>query len=167
MMSEWVELSNGTYGVILNLEADSVGVVLFGTQAGLKEQDIVKRTGRVFSSISSRSGPALLGRVVNPLSMPLDGKGPIQTDNFRPIECPAPDVISRQPVCEPLQTGVEAIDSMIPIGRGQRQAVHGDRETGKTSIILDTIINQKGKNISASMYDWTKGFDCIQACSSS
>lgn len=144
MMSEWVEFSNGTYGMVLNLEADSVGVVLFGTQEGLKEQDIVKRTKRV-SSIPV--GPALLGRVVNPLSMPLDGKGPIETQEYRPLEFLAPDVIVRQPVCEPFQTGIKAIDSMIPIGRGQRELIIGDRETGKTALILDAIINQKNKNM--------------------
>lgn len=143
-MSEWVEFSNGTYGMVLNLEVGSVGVVLLGSQEGLKEQDIVKRTGKI---ASIPVGPALLGRVVNPLGVPLDGKGPIETTHTRPLESDAPNVIERQPVCEPLQTGVKAIDSMIPIGRGQRQLVIGDRQTGKTTLLLDTILNQKGKNM--------------------
>lgn len=144
MMSEWVEFSNGTLGMVLNLEKDSVGVVLFGTEEGIKEQDVVKRTGKV-SSIPV--GEALLGRVVNPLGHPLDGKGPIATDHFRPIEYNAPNVVQRKPVSEPLQTGIKAIDAMIPIGRGQRELLIGDRQTGKTAIILDTIINQKDKGV--------------------
>lgn len=144
MMSEWVQFSNGTYGMVLNLELDSVGVVLFGSQEGLKEQDVVKRTGKI-SSIPV--GPSLLGRVVNPLGIPIDGKGPINTDEYRLLEGHSPNVIERQPVGEPLQTGVKAIDSMIPIGRGQRQLIIGDRQTGKTTIILDTIINQKDTGV--------------------
>lgn len=144
MMSELVEFSNGTLGMVLNLEADSVGVVLFGSEEGLKEQDIVKRTHKI---ASVPVGEALLGRVVNSLGVPLDGKGPIITDHFRPIESPAPNVVQRKPVNEPLQTGIKAIDAMIPIGRGQRELIIGDRETGKTTLILDTIINQKNKNI--------------------
>lgn len=144
MMSELVEFSNGTMGMVLNLEADSVGVVLFGSEEGLREHDIVKRTGKI-SSVPV--GEALLGRVVDPLGKPLDGKGPIVTDQFRFIEHNAPNVVERQPVNEPLQTGVKAIDSMIPIGRGQRELIIGDRQTGKTTIILDTIINQKDKDI--------------------
>lgn len=143
-MSEWVEFPNGTYGMVLNLEADSVGVVLLGTEEGLKEQDIVKRTGKV---ASIPVGEALLGRVVNPLGIPLDGKGPIETSHTRPLEGPAPNVVERQPVCEPLQTGIKAIDSMIPIGRGQRELIIGDRQTGKTTLILDTILNQRNKNM--------------------
>lgn len=144
MMSELVEFSNGTIGMVLNLEAGSVGVVLFGSEEGLKEQDVVKRTGKI-SSVPV--GEALLGRVVNPLGEPIDGKGPISTKDSRPLESRAPNVVEREPVCEPLQTGVKAIDGMIPIGRGQRELLIGDRQTGKTTIILDTILNQKGKNI--------------------
>lgn len=144
MMSELVEFSNGTFGMVLNLETDSVGVVLFGSEEGLKEQDIVKRTGKI---TLVPVGEALLGRVVNPLGAPIDGKGPIQTTEFRPIESPAPNVVQRKPVNEPLQTGIKAIDAMIPIGQGQRELILGDRQTGKTTIILDTIINQKDKGV--------------------
>jgi len=144
MMSELVEFSNGTMGIILNLEEHSVGVVLLGSEQGLKEHDIVKRTGKI---CSVPAGESLLGRVVNPLGVPIDGKGPIITKEFRNIEHGAPSVVERKPVNEPLQTGVKAIDSMIPIGRGQRELLIGDRETGKTTIILDTIINQKNKNM--------------------
>lgn len=144
MMSELVEFSNGTIGMVLNLEIDSVGVVLFGTEEGIREESIVKRTGRI-SSVPV--GEALLGRVVNPLGEPLDGKGPIKTDQYRPIEHGSPSVVDRKPVSEPLQTGVKAIDAMIPIGRGQRELIIGDRETGKTMIAVDTIINQKNKNM--------------------
>lgn len=143
-MSEWVEFPNGTFGMVLNLEADSVGVVLLGSQEGLKEQDVVKRTGKV---ASIPVGPALLGRVVNPLGIPIDGKGPINTPHSRPLEGHAPNVVERQPVCEPLQTGIKAIDSMIPIGRGQRELIIGDRQTGKTTLIVDTIINQLNKDM--------------------
>lgn len=144
MMSELVEFSNGTIGMVFNLESDSVGVVLFGSEEGLKEHDIVKRTGKV---AVVPVGEALLGRVVNPLGVPLDGKGPIETKHFGPIEHGAPNVVQRQPVSEPLQTGVKAIDGMIPIGRGQRELLIGDRQTGKTTLILDTIINQKNQNM--------------------
>ena len=144
MMSELVEFSNGTQGMVLNLEADSVGVVLFGSEEGLKEQDIVKGTGKI---AMVPVGEALLGRVVNPLGEPLDGKGPIVTQEFRPIESPAPNVVQRKPVQEPLETGIKAIDAMIPIGRGQRELILGDRQTGKTTIMLDTIINQKNKGV--------------------
>lgn len=144
MMAEWVEFSNGTLGMVLNLEEHSIGVVLFGTEEGIKEQSLVKRTGKI---ASIPVGEALLGRVVNPLGVPLDGKGPIKTETFRPLEFMAPNVIERQPVCEPLQTGIKAIDGMIPIGLGQRELIIGDRETGKTTIILDTIINQKNTGV--------------------
>lgn len=144
MMAEWVEFSNGTLGMVLNLEENNIGVVLFGSEEGIKEQSIVKRTGKI---ASIPVGEALLGRVVNPLGVPLDGKGPILTENFRPLECRAPNVIERQPVSQPLQTGIKAIDGMIPIGLGQRELIIGDRETGKTTIILDTIINQKNTGI--------------------
>lgn len=143
MMSELVEFPNGTKGIVLNLEADNVGVVLLGTEIGIKEQDIVKRTGKI---ASVPVGEALLGRVVDPLGNPLDGKGAIHTDETRNLEGLAPNVIERQPVCEPVQTGIKAIDAMIPIGRGQRQLVIGDRQTGKTTILLDMIFNQKGKD---------------------
>ncbi|MCI0531065.1 MAG: F0F1 ATP synthase subunit alpha [candidate division Zixibacteria bacterium] len=144
MMSELVEFSNGTIGMVLNLEEDNVGVALFGSDQGIKEQDLVKRTGKI---ASVPVGEALLGRVVDPLGKPIDGKGPIVTDKFRPIEGQAPNVVQRQPVNQPIQTGLKAIDSMIPIGRGQRELVIGDRQTGKTAIALDTIINQKGTDV--------------------
>ena len=144
MMSELVEFSNGTQGIALNLEEGSVGVVLLGSEEGIKELDIVKRTKKV---CTVPVGVALLGRVVNPLGEPIDGKGPVQTEHFRPIEFKAPNVVERQPVNEPVQTGIKAIDGMIPIGRGQRELLIGDRQTGKTTIILDTILNQKDKNI--------------------
>ena len=142
MMSELVEFPNKTNGMALNLETDSVGVILFGPSYEIKEQDIVKRTGKI---VSVPVGDALLGRVVNALGHPLDGKGAIETTQFRNIENQAPSVVERSPVNEPIQTGIKAIDSMIPIGRGQRELIIGDRQTGKTTVILDTIINQKGK----------------------
>lgn len=144
MFSELVEFSNGTVGMILNLELDNVGVVLLGPEQGIKEQDIVKRTGKI---ISIPVGEALLGRVVDPLGRPIDGKGPIVTEHYHNLESKAPNVVQRQPVGEPVQTGIKAIDSMIPIGRGQRELIIGDRQTGKSTIILDTIINQKGKDL--------------------
>ena len=144
MMSELVEFPDGTIGMVLNLEEDNVGVALFGSDQGIKEQDIVKRTGKI---ASVPVGEAMLGRVVNPLGQPKDGKGPIATKEFRPIESIAPNVVQRRPVNEPVQTGLKAIDSMIPIGRGQRELIIGDRQTGKTAIILDTIINQKGGDL--------------------
>ena len=144
MMSELVEFSNGTVGMVLNLEEDNVGVALFGSDRGIKEQDMVKRTGRI---ASVPVGEALSGRVVDPLGNPIDGKGPIVTDKFRPMEGRAPNVVQRRPVNEPVQTGLKAIDSMIPIGRGQRELIIGDRQTGKTAIVLDTIINQKKSDI--------------------
>lgn len=143
MMSELVEFPNGTLGIVLNLETDNVGIVLLGTDIGIKEQDIVKRTGKI---ASVPVGEALIGRVVDPLGNPLDGKGPIYTKETRPLEGPAPNVIQRQPVNEPVQTGIKAIDSMIPIGRGQRELLIGDRQTGKTTVILDMILNQHDKN---------------------
>lgn len=143
MMSELVEFPNGTVGIVLNLEEDNVGVVLLGSDVGIREQDIVKRTGKI---ASIPVGEALIGRVVDPLGRPLDGKGPIYTTETRPLEGPAPDVVERQPVSEPVQTGIKAIDSMIPIGRGQRELIIGDRQTGKTTILIDTILNQKGKD---------------------
>ncbi len=141
--SELVLFENGSKGLALNLDEDSVGVVVLGEYHNLKEGQLVKRTGKI---VSVPVGEAMLGRVVNPLGEPLDGKGPIVTQDFREIEFKAPGVIYRQPVNTPLQTGLKSIDSMIPIGRGQRELIIGDRQTGKTAIALDTIINQKGKN---------------------
>lgn len=143
MMSELVEFPNGTLGIVLNLEVDNVGVVLLGSGIGIKERDIVKRTGQI---ASVPVGEALVGRVVDPLGNPLDGKGPICTTQRRSLEGIAPNVVQRQPVNEPVQTGIKAIDAMIPIGRGQRELIIGDRQTGKTTILLDMILNQKGKN---------------------
>ncbi|MCX8056267.1 MAG: F0F1 ATP synthase subunit alpha [Ignavibacteria bacterium] len=140
MASELVEFPNGVFGMVLNLEEDNVGAILFGDDTQIKEGDIVKRTKRV---ASIPVGEELLGRVVNPLCQPLDGKGPITTNQYLPIERKALGVIYRQPVKEPLQTGLKAIDGMIPIGRGQRELIIGDRQTGKTAIAIDTIINQK------------------------
>ena len=138
--------SNGqtVYGMAQNLEEDEVGAVLLGDVTAIKENDQVKTTGRI---VEIPSGKEMLGRVVNPLGMPIDGKGPIKAEGMRPVEFKAPGVIQRQPVEEPMQTGILAIDSMIPIGRGQRELIIGDRQTGKTSIAVDAIINQKGKNM--------------------
>lgn len=144
MAGELLEFSNGVMGMALNLEEDNVGVVILGPYTEIREGDQVKRTGRI---MEVPVGEALLGRVVNPLGQPLDGRGPIETTQFRPIESPAPGVMDRKSVHEPMQTGIKAIDSMIPIGRGQRELIIGDRQTGKTSIALDTIINQKGKDV--------------------
>ena len=140
MASELVEFPNEVYGMVLNLEEDNVGCVLFGESTLVKEGDTVKRTGRV---ASMPVGDAMLGRVITPLGLPVDGKGPINTKDFLPIERKALGVIQRQPVKEPLQTGITAIDAMIPIGRGQRELIIGDRQTGKTAVAVDTIINQK------------------------
>lgn len=144
MAGELVEFSNGTYGMAQNLEDNSISIVLLGSDVGIKEGDIVKRTGRV---VSVPVGDDVLGRVVNALGQPIDGKGDIKPVRFDPIEHTAPGIIERQPVKEPLQTGIKAIDSMIPIGRGQRELIIGDRQTGKTVIATDTIINQKGKDV--------------------
>ncbi|MFH0941223.1 MAG: F0F1 ATP synthase subunit alpha [Candidatus Omnitrophota bacterium] len=147
MAGELVEFSGNVIGMVLNLEEDSVGVIIFGADnpdRNIKEGDIVKRTGKI---IQVPVGEALAGRVVNALGRPIDGKGPITTDKFRPIESKAPNVVERQPVKQPLQTGIKAIDSMIPIGRGQRELIISDRQTGKTSIVLDTIINQKKSGV--------------------
>ena len=140
MSSELVELPNDIFGMALNLETDNVGIVLFGDSSLVKEGDIAKRTGKI---VDVPIGDELLGRVVNPLGQPLDGKGPINSDKYYPIERKALGVMQRQPVVEPLQTGLKSIDSMIPIGRGQRELIIGDRQTGKTAIAIDTIINQK------------------------
>ncbi len=144
MMSELVEFSGGILGMVLNLEEDNVGVAVFGSDQGIKEGDMVKRTGKI---ASVPVGEALAGRVINALGQPLDGKGPIVTDKFRPIEGKAPNVVQRRPVNQPVQTGLKAIDSMIPIGRGQRELIIGDRQTGKTAIVLDTILNQKNTDL--------------------
>lgn len=144
MVSELVEFPNGVKGLVLNLEEDSVGVAILGEDKGIKEGDVVKRTHRI---IEVPVGEGLLGRVVNPLGEPLDGKGPVEVKEYRPIERKAPGVVERQPVKEPLQTGIKAIDSMIPIGRGQRELILGDRQTGKTAIAIDTIINQKDQGV--------------------
>jgi len=144
MASELIEFPHDVFGMALNLEEDNVGCILFGDYTEVKEGDQVRRTGRV---ASMPVGEAMLGRVINPLGQPLDGKGPITTNELYPIERKALGVIQRQPVKEPLQTGLKAIDSMIPIGRGQRELIIGDRQTGKTALALDTIINQKGKGV--------------------
>lgn len=144
MAAELLEFPGGTLGMALNLEEDNIGCVLMGPYTHIKEGDIVKRTGRI---ISVPVGDALLGRVVNALGQPLDGQGPIETDKMRPVERIAPGVIERKPVHEPLQTGIKAIDSMIPIGRGQRELILGDRQTGKTAIAVDAILNQKGGDV--------------------
>ena len=144
MSGELLEFANGTMGMALNLEEDNIGVVLMGEYFDIKEGDVVKRTGRV---ISVPVGEAMLGRVVTPLGVPIDGKGPIKTDHHRALESPAPGIVARQPVKEPLQTGLKAVDSMIPIGRGQRELIIGDRSTGKTAVALDTIINQKDTDV--------------------
>ncbi len=144
MVGELVTFPGEVMGMILNLEEDDIGVVLFGQITGIKAGDVVKRTGKI---AQVPVGDALVGRVVDPLGRPLDGKGPIVTEKFRPLEGRAPNVVERQPVKEPIQTGLKAIDSMIPIGRGQRELIIGDRQTGKTAIAIDTIINQKGTDV--------------------
>ncbi len=144
MASELIEFPHGVYGMALNLEEDNVGCILFGDYTLIKEGDEAKRTGRI---ASMPVGEEMAGRVINPLGQPIDGKGPINTSKFLPIERKALGVIQRQPVKEPLQTGLKAIDSMIPIGRGQRELIIGDRQTGKTAVAIDTIINQKGQGV--------------------
>jgi F-type H+-transporting ATPase subunit alpha len=144
MAGEMIEFPHGVYGIALNLEEDSVGAVLLGESHEIKEGDTVKRTGRI---ISVPVGDEMLGRVVNALGQPVDGKGPIATTRFLPIERLAPGVVDRQPVREPLQTGLKAIDAMIPIGRGQRELIIGDRQTGKTAVAVDTILNQKDTGV--------------------
>ena len=144
MAGELVEFENGEFGMAQNLEENSVSIVMLGSDAGIKEGSVVKRTGKV---VSVPVGEAMIGRVVNALGQPIDGRGPIETSEYRPIETKAPGIIGRQPVKQPLQTGIKAIDSMIPIGRGQRELIIGDRQTGKTVIATDTILNQKGKDV--------------------
>jgi len=141
---ELIEFPNGVFGMALNLEEDNVGCILFGDSSLVKEGDLVKRTGRI---ASMPVGEAMLGRVINPLGQPIDGKGEIKTDKFSPLERKALGVMQRQPVKEPLQTGVKSVDAMIPIGRGQRELIIGDRQTGKTAVAIDTIINQRGKDV--------------------
>ena len=144
MQGEMLEFPGNTYGLALNLERDSVGAVILGNYEHISEGDTVKTTGRI---LSVPVGPALIGRVVNALGQPIDGKGPIATDEFDVVEKVAPGVIDRQSVSQPVQTGLKSVDAMIPIGRGQRELIIGDRQTGKTAIAIDTIINQKGKDL--------------------
>ena len=144
MSGEMIEFSNGSYGLALNLERDSVGAVVLGDYKGITEGDTVKCTGRI---LEVPHGRGLLGRVVDALGNPIDGKGPVDNDGFAPIERMAPGVIERKSVDQPLQTGVKALDAMVPIGRGQRELIIGDRQTGKTAVAVDAIINQKGKNV--------------------
>ena len=141
---ELLEFPNNVFGMALNLEEDNVGAALFGESHLIKEDDRVNRTGRI---VEVPVGDALRGRVVSPLGEPIDGRGPIETTERRRIELKAPGIVARQPVTQPLQTGLKAIDSMIPIGRGQRELIIGDRQTGKTALCLDTIINQKGGDV--------------------
>jgi F-type H+-transporting ATPase subunit alpha len=158
MASELVEFPNGVFGMVLNLEEDNVGCILFGESTLIKEGDIVKRTGRL---ASMPVGEEMLGRVINPLGQPLDGHGPIKTAKHLPIERKALGVIFRQPVKEPLQTGIKAIDAMIPIGRGQRELIIGDRQTGKTAIAIDTIVNQRYTHTEKAKKDGVAPMHCI------
>jgi F-type H+-transporting ATPase subunit alpha len=144
MASEMVEFENGSFGLALNLEEDSVGIVILGDYFEIREGQTVKRTGRV---LSVPAGEGLIGRVVNPLSQPLDGKGPVETTHLMPVEGRAPGIAERQPVKEPMMTGIKAVDGMIPIGRGQRELIIGDRETGKSSVAIDAILNQKDTGV--------------------
>jgi len=143
-MNELVQFPNGLFGIAFNLEEDNVGVVVMGPDGDIKEGATVRRTGRI---ISVPVGDGVIGRVVNPLGQPLDDKGPVKTTRTRPIETQAPGVVERQPVHEPMQTGIKAIDGLVPIGRGQRELIIGDRQTGKTALAIDAIINQKGKDV--------------------
>ena len=142
--SELVEFDNGTLGIVFNLEADNVGVIIMGESTGIAEGQLVRSTGRI---VSVPVGNGMIGRAVNAVGQPVDGKGPIESDSFRPIERIAPNVVSRKSVDMPVQTGIKAIDAMIPIGRGQRELIIGDRQTGKTALVVDTIINQKGQDL--------------------
>ncbi len=144
MSGELIEFDDNVFGMVFNLEEDNVGCIILGSDIKIKEGDTAKRTGKI---VSVPVGDNLLGRVVNAIGLPIDGKGPIVSDKFRPIEAKAPGVVDRQPVKEPLQTGIKAIDSIIPIGRGQRELIIGDRQTGKTALIIDTIINQKDSGV--------------------
>jgi F-type H+-transporting ATPase subunit alpha len=140
MAGELLEFPGNLMGMVLNLEEDNVGAALFGDDRGIKEGDVVKRTGKI---VSIPVGPAMMGRVVDPLGNPIDGKGPIESDQFLPVEIKAPGIVKRKSVHEPMQTGLKAIDAMIPVGRGQRELIIGDRQTGKTAVAIDTIINQR------------------------
>ena len=142
--AELVEFENGTLGIVLNLEADNVGVIIMGDYLDISEGQLVRSTGRI---VSVPVGNAMIGRVINAVGQPIDGKGPIATDKFRPVERIAPNVVTRKSVDLPVQTGIKAIDAMIPIGRGQRELIIGDRQTGKTALVVDTIINQKGQDL--------------------
>ncbi len=142
--SELVEFDNGTLGIVFNLEADNVGVIIMGESTGIAQGQLVRSTGRI---VSVPVGNGMIGRAVNAVGQPVDGKGPIESDKFRPIERIAPNVVSRKSVDTPVQTGIKAIDAMIPIGRGQRELIIGDRQTGKTALVVDTIINQKGQDL--------------------
>ncbi len=144
MASELLEFPNGVFGMALNLEEDTVGAVLFGEDNAIKEGDVAKRTGKI---MSVPAGEEMVGRVINAIGQPIDGKGPINTKSSRIVDVVAPGIVDRQPVREPLQTGIKAIDAMIPVGRGQRELIIGDRQTGKTAIALDAIINQKGGDV--------------------
>ncbi|MEG0501058.1 MAG: F0F1 ATP synthase subunit alpha, partial [Cellulosilyticaceae bacterium] len=144
MAGELLEFTGGIYGMVLNLEEDNIGVVLLGSDKDIKEGDVVKSTGRI---VEVPVGDAMIGRVVNALGQPIDGKGPIKTDKYRPAERIAPGVIDRKSVDTPLQTGAKAIDAMVPIGRGQRELIIGDRQTGKSAIAIDTILNQKNSGV--------------------
>ena len=158
LMSELVEFPHGVFGMVLNLEEDNVGCILFGESREISEGDTVKRTGRV---ASMPVGEQMLGRVVNPLGQPIDGRGPVKTEKLSPIERKALGVIQRQPVKEPLQTGLKAVDGMIPIGRGQRELIIGDRQTGKTAIAIDTIINQRYSHTEKAKREGIKPVYCI------
>jgi F-type H+-transporting ATPase subunit alpha len=142
--SELVEFENGTLGIVFNLESDNVGVIIMGDYSEIAEGQLVRATGRI---VSVPVGNAMIGRVINAVGQPVDGKGPIATDKYRPIERIAPNVVTRKSVDTPVQTGIKAIDAMIPIGRGQRELIIGDRQTGKTALVIDTIINQKGQDL--------------------
>ncbi len=142
--AELVEFANGTLGIVFNLEVDNVGVIIMGESTGIAEGQLVRSTGRI---VSVPVGAGMIGRVVNAVGQPVDGKGPIESDRFRPIERIAPNVVTRKSVDTPVQTGIKAIDAMIPIGRGQRELIIGDRQTGKTALVVDTIINQKGQDL--------------------
>jgi F-type H+/Na+-transporting ATPase subunit alpha len=142
--AELVEFENGTLGIVFNLESDNVGVIIMGDYSEIAEGQLVRSTGRI---VSVPVGNAMIGRVINAVGQPVDGKGPIATDKFRPIERIAPNVVTRKSVDTPVQTGIKAVDAMIPIGRGQRELIIGDRQTGKTALVIDTIINQKGQDL--------------------
>ena len=144
MSGELLIFENGSYGMAQNLETTDVGIIILGDFTDIREGDSVRRTGKI---MEVPAGDALIGRVVNPLGQPVDGLGEIVTDKFRPVETPAPGVMQRKSVSEPLQTGLKAIDALVPIGRGQRELIIGDRQTGKTSIAIDTILNQKGQDM--------------------